>query len=99
MNGSQDDIREHRENSPSAEAVVNDRTGLFLAILALVLAAFACGMSATQFALIDAKVQAGVAPARADMQAAQVNARLALDRADKLAAQLEAKGLVKLENH
>jgi hypothetical protein len=99
MNGSQDDIREHRSNSPSANASVQDRAGLVVAIFALVLAAFACGMAVTQPVLMEAKVQAGIAPARADMQAAQVNARLALDRADKMAAQLEAQGLIKLENH
>lgn len=89
------------DNSP--QAVVNDRTGLFISILALVVAAFGCGMAVTLFVIvpgmIDAKVQAGVASANADMAAAKQNARLALDRVDKTMARLEAKGLIKLENH
>lgn len=87
----------------SPQAVVNDRTGLFIAIIAIVLGAFGCGMGVTVFAImpsmIDAKVEAGVASARAEMEAASTNARLALDRADKTAAALEARGLIKLENH
>lgn len=89
------------DNSP--QAVVNDRTGLFISILALVVAAFGCGMAVTLFVIvpgmIDAKVQAGVAAGNADMAAAKQNARLALDRADKMGAMLEARGLIKLENH
>lgn len=87
----------------SPQAVVNDRTGLFISILALVVAAFGCGMAVTLFVivpgLVDAKVAAGIASANADMEAARQNARLALDRADKMAAALEARGLIKLENH
>lgn len=87
----------------SPQAVVNDRTGLFIAIIALVLGSFGCGMAATVFivmsSMIDSKVEAGVATARAEMHLAETNALLAKDRTDKIAAALEARGLIKLENH
>lgn len=70
---------EHRENSPSAEANIHDRTGLYIAILAMALGGMALGfeisramasaeMRVLQEQAIDAKIQAGIERARADMQ-------------------------------
>jgi len=93
-----------------SNASIQDRAGLYIAIVALILATLAIGLVITMPQIIDAKVQAGIAQARADMaqqmadaksdmNSAQVNARLALDRVEKIGARLEEKGLIKLENH
>lgn len=91
------------DGSSNAEATVNDRTGLFIAILALTLGAFSCGIAATLFVImptmIDTKVLAAIAPVTEQTRTSTQNARLALDRADKISAALEAKGLIRLENH
>ena len=87
------------DNSPQAHASVQDRAGLYIAIVSLIVACLSLGMQLTQSQLIDAKVEAAIAPARAEMHQANTNALLAKDRTDKVAAALEARGLIKLENH
>jgi cobalamin biosynthesis protein CobD/CbiB len=113
-----------RENSPDhsiradgpvgqggdANATIHDRTGLYLAIIAMVLSALCLGLFLMQTFLmpqiIDAKVQAGIADARAAMQqqvadatavaqAGKEHARIALDEVQRANAQLEAKGLIR----
>lgn len=87
------------DNSPQAHASVQDRAGLYIGIVALILAALSVGMQLTTVSLIDAKVEARLAIAQAEMHMASTNALLAKDRTDKVAAALEARGLIKLENH
>lgn len=98
------------DNSPQAHASVQDRAGLYIAIVALIMATLALGLEIQNSRTTDAKIAAGVAEARAqmseqlakaqaDMHLAETNALLAKDRTDKIAAALEARGLIKLENH
>lgn len=87
------------DHSPQAHASVQDRAGLYIGIVALIVATLSLGMQLMQSQLVDAKVAAGVAKAQADMHLAETNALLAKDRTDKMAAALEARGLIKLENH
>lgn len=97
------------DNSPQAHASVQDRAGLYIAIVALILATLAIGLMIAMPQIIDAKIQAGVERARADLQqqveqakavadAGATDGRLALDRVEKAVAKLEAKGLIK-ESH
>lgn len=89
------------DNSP--QAVVNDRTGLFIAIFALAMAGLALGISVTSFVIvpqmIDAKVAAGMAEAKATANAAREHARIALDKVEQTQVQLGAKGLVQPSTH
>jgi hypothetical protein len=87
------------DNSPQAHASVQDRAGLYIAIVALILATLSLGMQLTQSALIDAKIAAAIAPANETANAARTYARLANEKSDRVLAQLEARGLVKQENH
>lgn len=97
------------DHSPQAHASVQDRAGLYIAIVALILAVLAIGLVIMMPAVIEAKVQAGIAQAKSDMQqqvaqaqatadAGATDGRLALDRVEKAVAKLEAKGLIK-ESH
>jgi hypothetical protein len=102
---------EHRENSPSANANVYDRTGLYIAILALAIAGMALGVEISrsmtaselrnlQEQAIDAKIQAGIERARADMQQHVEQAKSDADagRTDgRLALDRVEKAVAKLE--
>lgn len=87
------------DHSPQAHASVQDRAGLYVAIVALTIAALSLGMQLTQSALIDAKIEAKIAPANETANSARTFGRLANDKSDRVLAQLEARGLVKQENH
>lgn len=103
MSDSQDNIVErgsrNRRNSPSAHAVVHDKSGLYVAVLSAVLAGIAIGILITVPSLIDSKVAAGVAKAEATAQAAKEHARVALDKVEQTQVQLGAKGLVDPSTH
>lgn len=102
---------EHRENSPSANASIHDRTGLYIAILALAVAGMALGfeisramssaeMRALQGQAIDAKIQAGIERARADMQQQVEQAKAMADAGatdGRLALDRVEKAVAKLE--
>lgn len=101
---------EHRANSPSAHASVQDRAGLYIGIVALILAALALGMELTMSVVVDAKVKAGmaevrgavaqdVADAKASANTARQDARIALDKVEQTQTQLGAKGLVQPSTH
>lgn len=87
------------DNSPQAHASVQDRAGLYIAILALTIAALSLGMQLSQSALLDAKIKAEIAEANETANSARTFGRLANEKADRVLAQLEARGLVKQENH
>lgn len=99
------------DNSPQAHASVQDRAGLYIAIVALILATLAIGLVIAMPHLIEAKVQAGIAEAKAAMQeqAAEANALakvarsdagVALDKVEDLRTQLAAKGIkIELDGH
>jgi hypothetical protein len=101
---------EHRNSSPSATATVQDRAGLYIAIVAIILAALSIGLILTMPIIIDAKVQAGIADARADMQerlakveatanAGREHGRIALSEVERANAELAAKGLIRKADH
>lgn len=101
---------EHRDNSPSANASIEDRAGLYIAIVALVLSVLAIGLSITMPRLIQAEVSAAVERARAEMQqqiataqatsnAGREHARIALAEVERANAELAAKGLIRKAEH
>jgi len=74
-------------------AEVHDRTGLYIAILALVISALCLGLFLMQTFLmpqvIDAKVQAGIAKAEESANTAKTNARLALEKQEEWKSRVE----------
>src|SRR5688572_26883802 len=101
---------EHRENSPSAHASVQDRAGLYIGIVALFVAVLALGMVIMIPRLIQAEVDRGIAQAKAEMQeqvaeAKQIantgreHARIALSEVERANAELAAKGLIRKADH
>jgi hypothetical protein len=97
------------DNSPQAHASVQDRAGLYIAIVALFTSVLALGMVIMIPRIIEAEVDRGIAEAKSSMQqqvadakatadAGATDGRLALDRVEKAVAKLEAKGLIK-ESH
>lgn len=90
---------EHRTNSPSAHVVVHDKSGLYIAVLAIVLSCVNLGVLAMLPTIIDAKVQAGTARAEAIANSGREHARIALDKVEQTQIQLGAKGLIKVETH
>lgn len=90
-------------SAPVANATINDRTSLYLAIIAMVLAALCLGLFLMQTFLmpqiIDAKVAAGVAKAAAEADAARVNSRLALKEVETLCASLKAAAVKNVDCH
>jgi predicted metalloprotease len=109
-----DERREDNSNNRGAiakggDATIHDRTGLYLAIIAMVLSALCLGLFLMQTFLmpqiIDAKVQAGMAEVRAQIQeqvaqtktdadAARVNARVSVDEIERMRTGLAAKGII-----
>lgn len=98
------DSHESRTNSPSQVVHVQDRSSLYVAVIAAVLAAIALGSLIQIPQVIDARVQAGVADARASMQqqaataqataeAGRQHARVALDKVEDFRAKLAEKGI------
>jgi hypothetical protein len=98
------------DNSPQAHASVQDRAGLYIAIVALILATLSIGLVIMMPVIIEAKVQAGIADARADMQqqvakieatanAGREHARIALSEVERANAELGAKGLIRKADH
>lgn len=92
------------------DATIHDRTGLYIAILALVLAGMGLGYEIAQSGMraeirqlqeqsIDARIRAGVAPAEAQANEAKVNARVALKEVETLCASLKASGIKSVECH
>lgn len=90
--------------SPQAHASVQDRAGLYIAIVALILAVLAIGLVIMMPVVIEAKVQAGIAQAKADMQqqaaqaqatadAGREHARVALDKVEDFRSKLAEKGI------
>lgn len=65
------------------EATINDRTGLYIAIISLVFASLCLGLFLMQTILmpqiIDSKIAAGMAKAEEIAHAADTNARVALE--------------------
>jgi uncharacterized protein HemX len=99
------------DNSPQAHASIQDRAGLYIAIVALILAVLAIGLVIMMPIVIEAKVQAGVAQAKADMQqqaeeakataeAGRQHARVALDKVEDFRAKFAEKGInINLDGH
>lgn len=87
------------DNSPQAHASVQDRAGLFIAIVALIIATLSLGLQLSQPALMDAKIKAAMAEANETANAARMFGRLANEKSDRVLAQLEARDMVKKENH
>lgn len=99
-----------KENAPVAHAVVNDRSGFWVSIIALVLAAFSAGIAIMQPSITEAKIDAGKAELRAefaqqiaDVQAlantSNQHARVALDKVEQTQVQLGAKGFIVPSTH
>ena len=91
-------------------ASIQDRAGLYIAIVALILAVLAIGLVIMMPIVIEAKVQAGIAQARADMQqqVADVRAiantgrehgRIALSEVERANEELAGKGLIRRATH
>lgn len=90
-------------SAPVASATINDRTSLYLAIIAMVLAALCLGLFLMQTFLmpqiIDAKVAAGVAQAESQANEARVNARVVLKELTTLCASLKTAKIPNVECH
>lgn len=99
MNNEQPLVTKQGDYSPTMHQEMQDRTGLYVSILALVIAALSLGMQLQNDEIMEAKIAAAIAPANEVARTAAQNAKLAEDRANKMAAMLEARGLIKLENH
>lgn len=93
-----------------SNASIQDRTGLYLAIVAFAISFLSLGMQLNSKQGEDDRVRAAVAEAEARMaeKLAQANetansartfGRLANEKSDRVLAQLEVRGLVKPENH
>lgn len=96
-------------------ATLNDRTGLYISILALALAGYSLGRQVNLSDVMDAKIQSAVATAVAsakiDMQQqasdskaaaneARINSRVALDKVEDVRAKLAEKGIrINLDGH
>lgn len=80
---------EHRENSPSAHASVQDRTGLFIAIVALIISAIALGMTVILPKLVEAQVE----NLRDRAETAEREARVMQERWNDLKVELAKKGI------
>jgi hypothetical protein len=106
-----------RENSPGAisdnsgtiaqggTATLHDRLGVYMALLAVVIAAIALGYEISQSSsrvetrelqaqVMDAKIQAGAARAETVANEARVNARIAVDEMERMRTALAAKGIL-----
>lgn len=98
------------DNSPQAHASVQDRAGLYIAIVALILATLSIGLVLTMPVIVEAKVQAGIERVRADVQqqvataqatanTGREHARIALSEVERANAELAAKGLIRKAEH
>lgn len=80
------------------DATIHDRTGLYLAVLALIISALCLGLFLMQTFLmpqiIDAKIQAGGAKTEALANEARINARVAVDEIERMRTALAAKGII-----
>jgi hypothetical protein len=113
-----------RENSPDhsiradgpvgqggdASATIHDRTGLYIAIIALLVAGMGLGFEISramstselrelQNQSIDAKIAAGAAGAEATARAADTNARVAVDEIERMRTALAAKNIIIPKGH
>ena len=90
----QDNIDESVGNGSTVQkVVVLDKSGLYIAIIALIMACLCFGYLLIMPSLIEAKVQAGVAQSNATAHNAEVHARVALDKVEDFRAKLAAKGI------
>jgi len=98
------DSHESRTNSPSQIVYVQDKSSLYVAVIAAVVGALALGALMMMPQIIDAKVKEGTAEARASMQqqaeeakataeAGRQHARVALDKVEDFRAKLAEKGI------
>lgn len=98
------------DNSPQAHASVQDRAGLYIAIVALIVATLSLGMQLMQSQLMDAKIDAGIAEAWAGIEqrlaetkqtanTGREHARIALSEVERANAELAAKGLIRKAEH
>lgn len=100
QDSSDESIRNSGTIAQGGSATLNDRSGLYVAILALALAGIALGLWLNQSQIIDAKVQAAVAQANATASTAETHARVALDKVEDFRAKLAEKGIkVTLDGH
>ena len=103
-----------KDNSGSiaqgGNAEVHDRTGLYISIIALLVAGMALGYEIAQSSArveirelqeqaLDAKIKASIAPASAEANEAKVNGRVTAKEVDGMCAQLKATVLKTLECH
>lgn len=93
-----------------SSAKIEDRAGLYIAIVALILAVLSIGLVIMMPIVIEAKVQAGIERARADMQeqvaeAKQIantgreHGRIALSEVERANEELAGKGLIRRATH
>lgn len=90
---------EHRTNSPSAHVVVHDKSGLYVAVIAIVLSCLNLGALAMLPMLVDAKIQAGMAEAKQIANTGREHGRIALSEVERANAELAAKGLIRKAEH
>lgn len=90
---------ENRTNSPSAHVIVHDKSGLYVAVAAIVLSCLNLGMLAVLPSLIDAKVTAGIAKSEQIANAGREHGRIALSEVERANAELAAKGLIRKAEH
>lgn len=77
------------DNSPQANASVNDRAGLYIAIVALVIAAISLGISLMQPAVTNAKVE----NLQDRVQTAERESRVMQERWNDLKVELAKRGI------
>ena len=105
-------IKENSGPVARADATVHDRTGLYISIIALLVAGIALGVEisramfagesrALQQQLIATQIQAGAAQAQATAMEARTTAKVTEDKLIELRDALNAKGmnLPKLDGH
>lgn len=80
----------------SSRAVINDRTGLYIAILAMALAAISFGVSSMTPALNQARLdglQSQIEALREQVRIAEREARVSTERVNALTVQLAQRGI------
>lgn len=100
----------HGSSHSKSSAEIHDRTGLYIAIIALLVAGMGLGFEISramstselrelQSQSIDARIQAGVARAEAEANEAKVTARVAMKEVGTLCASLKASRVANADCH
>ena len=103
-------IRADGPVATGGSSTINDRTGLYIAIIALALAGMGLGYEMSQNSsradlrqlqeqVVDAKIAAAVAQAKAEANEAKVKARVAEDSVKSICAALKASQFKNVDCH